>query len=38
VEVSKAKQLKQLEEEPRQLKHIVAGGRWALKAVLAKKW
>ena len=41
MEVSEAKRLKQLEEENRQLKYIVAEQTVdirALKAVLAKKW
>ena len=41
LELSEAKRLKQLEEENRQLKHIVAEQTVdirALKAVLAKKW
>ena len=41
MEVSEAKRLRQLEEENRQLKHIVAEltlNERALKAVLAKKW
>ena len=41
MEVSEAKRLQQLEEENRQLKHIVAEQAVdirALKAVLAKKW
>ena len=41
MEVSEAKRLRQLEEENRQLKHIVAEltlSERALKAVLAKKW
>jgi putative transposase len=41
LEVSEARRLKQLEEENRQLKHIVAEqavDMRALKAVLAKKW
>ncbi len=41
LEVSEAKRLRQLEEENRQLKHVVAEltlDNRALKAVLSKKW
>lgn len=41
LELSEAKRLKQLEDENRQLKHVVADltlDNRALKAVLAKKW
>jgi putative transposase len=41
MEVSEARRLRALEEENRQLKHIVAeqaGDIRALKAVVAKKW